>query len=184
MLNVLSAAMKIKPRIKLDQKPRMADYAVWGCAIAEALGIGMERFLEAYNGNIERQNEEALYSSMVAQAIVEFMKTRNTWKGTATELLSELDTLARNLRLNARGRALPKRRIFSPPSHSMNNKITLRKAGVEFEMIREGKGVRQILLSRSTKEASVPSEASPRFKWTHPYAGSSINLYWTSSIPL
>jgi len=41
--DILSRAMAIQPAVHLATKPRMADFAVWGYAIAEAAGWGGRR---------------------------------------------------------------------------------------------------------------------------------------------
>ena len=64
--------MSIQPTIKLDELPRMADFTVWGCAIAEALGYKKEEFLDAYSSNIQAQNREALEGSPIGELIITF----------------------------------------------------------------------------------------------------------------
>lgn len=90
IFDVISAAMKEYSKVKLDTLPRMADFACWGYAIAEAAGIGGKKFIEAYQANIDKQNDEAIEASPVAQALIEFIRDRDEWKGTAAALLQEL----------------------------------------------------------------------------------------------
>ena len=41
-----------KPReVKLDQLPRMADFAAWGTACEESSGLAQRAFLETYERN-------------------------------------------------------------------------------------------------------------------------------------
>jgi hypothetical protein len=93
IFDVLVKALELKPTIKLSSHPRMADFAIWGCAIAEALGYSQEEFLTAYSENISQHNELVMNENIVGRAMIEFMKDKNEWTGTATELLKELDTL-------------------------------------------------------------------------------------------
>jgi hypothetical protein len=86
----VTGAMHIKPGVKISSLPRMADFAVWGCAIAEALGYTQEQFLDAYYHNIKSQNIEVLTDSMEATAILKLMEGQDHWKGTASELLVKL----------------------------------------------------------------------------------------------
>ncbi len=60
VLTTLADAMVLEPSVQLDSLPRMADWARWGFAIAEAAGFGGARFLDAYRANLALQNEEAL----------------------------------------------------------------------------------------------------------------------------
>jgi len=62
MLDALAEAMRIKPKLKLNELPGMADFATWGAAVAEALGFGGERFLAAYWKNIGQVNERILWN--------------------------------------------------------------------------------------------------------------------------
>ena len=75
-LNAAAKAIAIKPSIITKKKNRMADFSDWGCAIAEALGIGQEKFLQAYERNTNLQNEESIENSPVALAIIELIKER------------------------------------------------------------------------------------------------------------
>lgn len=73
-LDILAAAMTILPEVKLSALPRMADFAIWGCAVAKALGSPESDFLRAYNKNIERQTEEALDSSPLGALILYYFR--------------------------------------------------------------------------------------------------------------
>ena len=115
MFTTLSMAMRIKETIKLDKKPRMADYAVWGCAIAKALGYTQEEFLTVYYENMEEANSEMIENHPIANAIYEFMKGKVEWKGKASELLEGLDDLAIDLHIDTKQKIWPK----SPSSLSM-----------------------------------------------------------------
>ncbi|HWQ96459.1 MAG TPA: hypothetical protein VN368_03695, partial [Candidatus Methylomirabilis sp.] len=86
---VISKAMEIYPTIKLPRISRMADYCVWGCAIAEALGYGKDKFLEAYEENIALQNQEALRTSLIGPSIVKFMDDKPEWKGEPDDFYNE-----------------------------------------------------------------------------------------------
>src|SRR3989344_5201584 len=90
ILDVVVKALAIRPSVKLAKKPRMADFALWGVAIAEALGHTREEFLDAYGAKIREQSEEALAESVEAAALLTFMKDKEVWKGTARELLNEI----------------------------------------------------------------------------------------------
>jgi len=87
---VLVKAIQIQPTIKLDSHHRMADWSLWGCAIAEALGYSKEEFLKAYQNNITRQSEMLLNENIVATTLFSFVEEKKEWEGTATELLQEL----------------------------------------------------------------------------------------------
>jgi hypothetical protein len=100
VFDILVEARKLYPTVVLAELPRMADFARWGYAIAEAAGFSGDEFLTAYNGNIEVQHDEAIQANPVAQVIVELMKTHDEWFGTPTELYTVLDDIAIALQLN------------------------------------------------------------------------------------
>jgi len=90
IFSVLQKSLQIEPSIKLSSMPRMADFARWGCAIAQALGQPQERFLAAYQTNINRQNDEVLAESLIAWLIISFMEKKDDWEGTPTALRNAL----------------------------------------------------------------------------------------------
>lgn len=96
VFDVVSRAMAIKPTIKLSTNERMADFVVWGCAIAEALGYSQDEFLSAYHLNTTTQNDEAINADIVGNLIIKLMKQESLWEGTATQLLSKLEIVAKN----------------------------------------------------------------------------------------
>ena len=117
-LNALSLALKLYPNIVLNEKQRLSDFDVYGCAIAQALGKTQEEFTSAYSEKVTKQNEEALNSDPVALAVLSFaekeVKGNNKmsatgdmgtdyWKGTPTELFTKLSTYAQYLGIDIKG---------------------------------------------------------------------------------
>lgn len=100
-MDILSKAMRIKPQITLDSRSRMADFTEWGCAIAEAAGIGQDRFLLASSNNRQKQYEEAINASPIGLAVIELLKAEGTGivKGQSTSILSRLNDTAYRLGL-------------------------------------------------------------------------------------
>ncbi len=149
ILDVVSRALAIRPSVTLTAKPRMADFALWGVAVAEALGYTKERFLEAYGAKIKEQSEEALASSVEAAALLTFMQDKSEWTGTAQELLSELDFIQvdvgnHNQRIGAR--QLPKQpQVLMRRLNEL--KPNLRKEGIEITPEKKG-GIRTILIRK------------------------------------
>jgi hypothetical protein len=82
ILDTLSKAMAIYPTVNLTHLPRMADFVKWGYAISQALGKDGANFLRAYQGNIERQNEEVIQSNTLAQSVLILMNESESWEGT------------------------------------------------------------------------------------------------------
>ena len=72
------------------------------------MGRGSQAFLQAYDANVARQNEAAVGASPVAQAVLSFMESRDSWQGTPSELLGHLEEAAQHLRIDTRDRGWPK----------------------------------------------------------------------------
>lgn len=107
-LDALSGAMKVKPDVRLERLPRMADFAIWGTAIALALGYSEQDFVNAIERNFSDRNEEILNSDVVAGAVRLLMESRCAWEGTPTQLLGDLDEVAARLKVNVRSKEWPK----------------------------------------------------------------------------
>lgn len=130
ILDTISKAMFYKESIKLEQTPRMADFAIWGSAIAKALGYKEGVFMDAYWKNIDSQDMEILYEDTTAGAIMQFMENKYEWSGTASELLEELERL---LDFSSR-KSLPK--SHSALSRKLNSlAVTLKKADIVFKKV-------------------------------------------------
>ena len=107
-LQALANAMAIFLDVKIDKLPRMADFTRWGYAIAEVLGYGGERFLQAYRKNRNQSNEEAVSSHPVAATVVALMKENHSWSGSVASLLSELERVAEQEKINTKVKTFPK----------------------------------------------------------------------------
>ncbi len=108
MFDTMVRSLTLLEKVDIPTSTRMADFAIWGSAVAEALGYSKTDFLNAYQKNISRQHEEAIEASPVAQALLEFMKTRTDWEGTPTVLLRELEGLVEDLKINVKEKKWPK----------------------------------------------------------------------------
>ncbi|WP_423243228.1 hypothetical protein [Clostridium autoethanogenum] len=108
IFTTLSKAMKIYKNVKVDKLGRMADFTKWGYAIAEAAGIGGEKFIDAYFNNQNRANDEALESNPVASTIIALMKNEEKWEGTVSQLLTKLCDVAFIEKIDTNSRLWPK----------------------------------------------------------------------------
>ena len=73
-LDVLVLSRTFYDQIELNSLNRMADFTKWGCAITEALGIDHNKFLIAYQKNINEVEIESLRSSTVGDVLVRFLE--------------------------------------------------------------------------------------------------------------
>lgn len=99
LLDGLVEAMKNLPTLKLDRKPRMADFAKLACAAAPAFGWKTDEVFQAIMDNRKLAIEAVIAADPVATALLEMLDGCTTdndgylWTGTATELLARLCTL-------------------------------------------------------------------------------------------
>lgn len=100
IFDTLVKALALYSTVKIDKLPRMADFARWGYAIAEASGFSGEAFIKAYSCNIAIQHDEAIEANPVAQTIMQFMYDRDAWNGTPAELYNLLTPIAFKLQIS------------------------------------------------------------------------------------
>jgi hypothetical protein len=147
LLDAVSHGLTILPDVKLDRKPRMADFAQWVTACEGALWA-KGTFIAAYSGNIEEAVETVLENDQVAAVLRTYMDmTPDGFRGTAADLLKALNDVASETQQKAKG--WPKRpaglgsllRRIAPP---------LRKVGIEitFDRTPGGKRTRTITIAR------------------------------------
>ena len=148
ILDALSQALAIKPTVDLPALPRMADWAEWGYAIAEALGIGGPKFLEVYASSIRVQNEEVLAGHPVAQALLAFMEDREEWEGSPSELFDALSEKATELKL-VNSKAWPR------APHTLTRKLNTLRVNLEEVGI-------SILENRSNKTRTITITATSK----------------------
>ncbi|MGH9365052.1 MAG: bifunctional DNA primase/polymerase [Thermoanaerobaculia bacterium] len=151
LLDALAGALRLRESITVDNLPRMADFARYGAAAAEALGIGAARFLEAYARNRQTQVAEVVEGDPLANALRDFAAEYRHWKGTASQLLGLLD--ARNSSMS-RTREWPK----SPAALGRwlrTLQTTLAEGGVHIEWPTSHKQGREITIR---VDDDVPAE--------------------------
>ena len=175
IFSVISAAMKIKPEIKIKELPRMADFALWGSAIAEVLGYGQEVFLAAYERNRNMQNEEVLQDSLVATVVRHFMQTRDIWKNTASQTLSALTELAIDLQMNPQ-----KEKGWPTAANSLSRKLNelktnLAEDGIKVDTEQKLGQSRAILLVKVTANTVLTVKSSENPNLSQNSGGYTIN---------
>ena len=110
IFDTLVKALAIKPTIKLNDLPRMADFAMWGEAIARAMGYKELQFLSVYYDNIGKQNVEAIENSPLGQAIVKLVNEESlrSWQGPLSKALEELNQVSEDNNLDTTSKAWPR----------------------------------------------------------------------------
>jgi energy-coupling factor transporter ATP-binding protein EcfA2 len=164
LLDGLVAGLKNLAAVEIAEKPRMADFALWGEAGARAFWPA-GTFLRAYRENVARAVHLTIEASAVAVAVQTFMAGRIEWTGAASELLSLLTSMIGEQA--ARERAWPKQ------ANQLSNKLRrvappLRRIGIDIAFERQphvGTRVIHITVTRHPegrgKRPSPPSPSSP-----------------------
>jgi hypothetical protein len=91
LLDAVAGAMAELPNVRLERRPRLADFALWATAAEGALGWDRNAFIEAYDANRADTNALALEATPVGYAVLDFARDHGRWEGTATQLLRELN---------------------------------------------------------------------------------------------
>jgi hypothetical protein len=135
LLTVLSGALRELPSVRLEELPRMADFAEWAVAAGRGRGEKAGTFLAVYEGNREEANEVALDASPLTAPLRELLvKNQGHWEGTATDLLKELTALVPE--------SIAKSKDWPKKPHKLTGKLTvlspnLRDAGMVVEVGRQ-----------------------------------------------
>jgi hypothetical protein len=139
IFDILVKALKIKFTIKLNDLPRMADFALWGEAIARALGYKNLEFIQAYYENIGKQNIEAIEANPFGLAIVKFFTDNQELVGSPQEVLDAVESIAAENRINTNHKLWPK----------AANSVTKRLNQIRSNLL-EGLGI-SVTIDRDTK---------------------------------
>lgn len=137
LLDAASAALRDTSKVKLEQMPRMADFAEWVVAAEASLPWRKGVFIEAYAENRDTAVETALESDPVAVAIRSLIEQETSFVGSMTELLTALEG-----RVN---HGLKESRTWPRSAKSLSNRVRraapfLRSSGIEFDDLpREGR---------------------------------------------
>lgn len=103
LLTAVSGAMRELPNVHLPSKPRMADFAKWVTAAEPALGWADGTFMNAYEGNRAEANVLAIESATIGGPLMKLMRANKVWKGSASQLLTDLEVHADYATRNRQG---------------------------------------------------------------------------------
>lgn len=153
------AALRRLPPIRIDHKPRMADFAVWATAAEVGFGFEDGAFLRAYRLNRAEANQVALESAPLATELLNLLKTKETpWEPTTSDLLEELNARA--------SEDTKKQRCWPRTAKALSNGLesvapSLRAAGINVERgeRESGTGRRIWCFVRRSSQNSQPSHA-------------------------
>jgi hypothetical protein len=118
--------------------PRMADFTVYGEAIARSMGCKPYDFYNAYMENILESNKIAVIENPIGNLVIEFLQDKpDTYEIGATEFYSSLELFGK-----AKGIDLKANRCGAP--HILTRRLNLLKAnlmelGIDFTTNRDSK---------------------------------------------
>jgi hypothetical protein len=147
ILDAVVVALRRYDQVKLGRLPRMADFARWVTAAEPALGWPEGTFLLKYYGNRQEATEARLTDDELAQSLIAFARSKESWSGTATELLEELNNF-----INENRKTLN----WPKDARGLGNRLRrlapiLRMVRVEVSFGREPGTGKRIILLKSTK---------------------------------
>jgi hypothetical protein len=155
LLDALAGGLELRPTIELRDKPRMADFALWGEAVCRAIGETPGAFLTAYTGNRQEASEALVEDSPVAVALRSFMAdkvecedTPRWWRDTLTNRLSDPQHPPARWPKRPRGLSGQLRRLAP----------ALRAVGLSVAIIHGH--IRQIRVTRGERVGETPSQPS------------------------
>jgi hypothetical protein len=165
IFDVLTKAMALYPTVPSENLPRMADFSRWGCAIAEAAGYKQQDFIDAYEANIARQNDEAIDASPLAKAVIRLLKESENgiWQGSPEALFNTLSKRADSI--NSTSNKLWPRSPEVVTRRLNDIQVNLQAIGIRIEVGRNSRG-RYIILKNFTDpiEADELIPAEPQQK--------------------
>lgn len=158
LLTAVSTALRNLPHVRLDRLPRMADFARFAVAAEPALDCTPGAFLTTYKHNRMSANDLALEASPVATVLLAFVDEVETWRGTARELLKELNERAGDM-TGAEGWAKSAQSLGGILKRLAPN---IRASGVDVKTgVRvPGSGKRLVILEKPRKTSSHSSQSS------------------------
>ena len=152
LLDAAAAGLRNLPNVRLDQPPRMADFALWVNACEESLGMKPGEALTAYQSNRTETHNLALESSPLYEPVAEL--AQEGFSGTVTELHARLTSMmSESMRRSVRWPKAP---------NALSNALrrmaaNLRAAGIEIQFSRADIRGRRVV---SLVSASEPRKRS------------------------
>lgn len=157
LLDAMAHGLKRLPEIRLDNLPRMADFAKWATACETAFWDA-GTFEAAYAGNRDDAVDSVLEGDPVASAIRSMMNERDDWEGTATELLAPFDEEV--------GEKVRNTKSWPSTARALSGRLRraapfLRKSGIEITFEREAKTRIIRMTQKPTDDAHFVTDDAP-----------------------
>ena len=90
IFDALAGALRARHTVVLEERPRLTDWGLYAAALYESQGWGVETFVEDWRGVEETQQQGTLDGSVVAQAVILFMRDKDRVELSAAKLHAAL----------------------------------------------------------------------------------------------
>ena len=159
ILDGIVSALKFVQSVKLERKPRMADFAIWSTASEVGLGFSDGMFTTVYEQYRDSLIQNTISNDPIASAIHKLIQLRNEWSGTATKLMNDLKTLPRDNSGDNNNSHLPK--TANALVRDLKRKATfLRESGIDIEYNRTNKA-RTVIIKKIPKIVTHVTPVTP-----------------------
>jgi len=91
VFDALAGALQERHTVDLAERPRLADWGLYAAALYKSQGWGVETFVEDWKGVEEAQQQGTLDGSIVAQAVILFMKDKDRVELSAAKLHAAIE---------------------------------------------------------------------------------------------
>ena len=155
LLDAVAHGLRAMDSVQLGQLPRMADFALWATACETALWPA-GTFSYAYAANRKTVIVSVIDADPIAACVREIMSQRNSWKGSAADLLRI--SVERTRRTGDRiGRPKNPRALAR---HLRRAQTFLRAIGIDVTFSREGRAGTRVIRIRRSVENNVSTVSS------------------------
>jgi hypothetical protein len=174
LLDAVSLGLRKLPDIHLGQLPRMADFALWATACETAFWPA-GTFARAYRAHRRAAVEDLIEADPVAARVRELMADRQTWTGSASDLMrASLNSSGDGLLSGAAGWPKNPRALAGRLRRAQT---FLRTLGIDVDFRREGRAGNRVIRICTTEENTVctvsnvssmesnSGQAPPGFDW-------------------
>jgi hypothetical protein len=143
LLDAVAHGIRMLPKTRSENWPRMADFAHWATACERALWPE-GTFRDAYDGNRWQATQAAIDDDPVASAIRVLVAKKPDWEGTTSELLTRLSELVEEREAKTKGWPTEARALTS---RLQNAKASLRRIGIDIRTGKRGPRGRRLFIT-------------------------------------
>ena len=115
VLDLVVEVLRRERTVQVANYPRMATFARRGYAMAPLVGWTGDDFLVAYRDRMRDAGGDVLDSSLIAGLLIALVRDKGPWEGTATELLSEMNSRA--------SETMRKSRLWPRAANALSNEV-------------------------------------------------------------